>query len=657
MDKKTLIGLVLIVLVIVTFSLFNNKAEPKDDTSDNDTTQTEQIVDNDSIEEESGSSLIAKLDENGQPIVDPEKGQLYTDTISGKDTFLLVNGSDVEELTANDSDSTETDSLNTTDNEEPEKSNEPAFEETVYILENEKMIINVSNVGGRISSVFLKDFRSYDDYVADNDNPIQIYDDKSTFGLLYPDNGAKVRTDELEFKVVEQNDKSITLETKRNGKTIGFTYNLKKDVYDLDYNVYFEGFTDEEVKKTSFTADFYLLATEKYYPNEERQATVYWQYEGDNYDYITHDNEGLDEKTEWMAFRSTFFAAIISSKNGFGTDNSKVGLHEIEGEQTKYIKKYTADMNLGASSAANVVEMNWYFGPVDYDVLVEYDNGTEDIVELGTGLFRWINKYAIRPLFMFLINTGMGLALAILLLTIIVKLVLSPVNYKMYMSSAKMKVLKPEIEKISKKYPKKEDAMKKQQETMKLYRETGVSPLAGCIPMLIQMPILFAIFRLFPSSIELRQKSFLWAEDLSTYDSPIVFGFDIPLYGDHVSILTLLMAGTTLLYTHYNSSNMQQPTQEGMPNMKFIMYLFPIMMLFFFNSYASGLSFYYFISTLMTILIMFAIKRFMIDDEKILAKIEANRANPKKKGKSRFQERLEEAQRLQQERSKNKKKK
>ena len=187
--------------------------------------------------------------------------------------------------------------------------------------------------------------------------------------------------------------------------------------------------------------------------------------------------------------------------------------------------------------------------------------------------------------------------------------------------------------------------MKKQQETMALYRETGVSPLAGCIPMLIQMPILFAIFRLFPSAIELRQKTFLWAEDLSTYDSPINFGFDVPFYGDHMSILTLLMSGTTLLYTHYNSSNMQQPQQEGMPNLKFIMYLFPIMMIFFFNNYSSGLSYYYFISTLMTIGIMFAIKRFFIDEDKILAKIEANKSNPDKK-----------AQRLQQERSKNNKK-
>ena len=198
--------------------------------------------------------------------------------------------------------------------------------------------------------------------------------------------------------------------------------------------------------------------------------------------------------------------------------------------------------------------------------------------------------------------------------------------------------------------------MKKQQETMALYRETGVSPMAGCVPMLIQMPILFAIFRLFPSELSLRQKNFLWAEDLSSYDSILNFSFNIPFYGDHISLFTLLMAGTTLLYTHYNSSNMQQPTMEGMPNMKYIMYIFPFLMIFFFNSYSSGLSYYYFISTLMTIGIMWAIKKFMLDEDKIIAKIEANRANPnKKKGKSKFQQRLEEAQKLQAERQKGKK--
>ena len=257
-----------------------------------------------------------------------------------------------------------------------------------------------------------------------------------------------------------------------------------------------------------------------------------------------------------------------------------------------------------------------------------------------------------RPMFKLFVGWEIGVGLAILLLTIVVKLILSPVNYKMYKSSAMMKTLKPEIDELAKKFPKKEDAMKKQQALMALYRETGVSPFAGCIPMLIQMPILFAIFRLFPASLELRQKPFLWAEDLSSYDSIWTFGYNIPFYGDHISLFTLLMAGTTLLYTHYNSSNMQQPTQEGMPNLKYIMYIFPFLMIFFFNNFSSGLSYYYFISTLITILIMWAIKKFMIDEAKLLAKIQANKANPVKKTKSKFAQRLEEAQKLQAEKMK-----
>ncbi|UKN01656.1 membrane protein insertase YidC [Paracrocinitomix mangrovi] len=643
MDKKTLIGLVLIAATLIGFSLFNRQGADENASADNDKDSTKQEIVADSNATELPNSLIAQFDDNGDPIIDSVKGQLFLDTLTGEDTFLLI------QPVLND----------TTKQTIVENIDTNSVPEETYTLENEVLILEVTNRGGYIKNVFLKDYLSYEDYAAGNKNPLHLYDEISTYGLIYPEGANTVRTDQLAFAVVDQDDKSITLESNRNGKVVGFTYKMKPNKYDLDFDIYFEGFTDKEVASAQFTSDMYLLNNEKYYPNEKRQATLYWQYKDDDYDYIQNtESEDMEEVVDWVSFRSTFFTAIVSAKNGFGKKDSKVTLYAIEDqEQTTYVKQYGADLNLGTTKADNVVELNWYFGPADYDILVEYDNGTEDIVELGTGLFRWINKGAIRPLFMWLLDTGMGVGLAILILTIIVKLVLSPVNYKMYKSSAMMKVLKPEIEKITKKYPKKEDAMKKQQETMALYRETGVSPLAGCVPMLIQMPILFAIFRLFPSAIELRQTSFLWAEDLSTYDSPVTFGFSIPLYGDHMSIFTLLMAITTLLYTHYNSSNMQQPTQEGMPNMKFIMYFFPIMMIFFFNSYAAGLSYYYFISTLMTVLIMFAIKRFMIDDEKILAKIEENRANPKKsKGKSRFQQRLEDAQKLQQERAKNKKK-
>lgn len=640
MDKKSITGLIIIAGILVGFAIFSPQPEPVDTTQEVaeniDTTDADPIV-QESNQSTPTSHLIPKLDQEGNQIFDSVQGLAYTDTVSGLDTFIVVAEiaepaqEQFEELTA--------------------------IEETTTTLENDLLIAEFSNVGGRIKTVKFKEYLTYNDFIEEKDNPLQLFDSSSVYGIAYGSGKNEVNTADLEFSITEQTEDKIVLSSNHRGKKVIYTYTLKPNKYDIDFDVAFDGFDDDEVADARFTADFKLLATEKHFPNEQRNSVTFFQYEEDSYDYIwMQDDLEFEENIEWISFKQTFFTAIISNKNNFSPKNSWIDIADFDNkEQTTYTKHYRADVNLGASKAANIVELNWYMGPVDYDVLSEYDNGTVDIVELGPGLFRWINKYFMRPLFNSFLGWGIGVGIAILLLTIVVKLVLSPVNYKMYKSSAMMKVLKPQIDKINERFPKKEDAMKKQQEVMKLYRETGVSPLAGCVPMLIQMPILFAIFRLFPASIELRQKGFLWAEDLSSYDSPIQLGFEIPFYGSHVSIFTLLMAGTTLLYTHYNSSNMQQPTQQGMPNMKYIMYFFPIMMIFFFNSYSSGLSFYYFISTLMTIGIMFAIKRFLIDDQKLLARIEANQANPKKKkGKSKFAQRLEEAQRLQQERMKNK---
>ena len=264
-----------------------------------------------------------------------------------------------------------------------------------------------------------------------------------------------------------------------------------------------------------------------------------------------------------------------------------------------------------------------------------------------------------QPIFNLIITAGSAIGWAILILTIILKLILMPIQWKMFVSSVKMKILKPEIDTLNAKFPNKEDAMKKQTEMMTLYKESGASPLAGCLPMLIQMPILLAVFRFFPAAFELRQQPFLWAEDLSSYDSIWDFGVNIWFYGDHISLFTLLMAATTLLFTYMNSGNVQQPTTPGMPNMKVIMYIFPFMMIFFFNNYSSGLSYYYFISTLVSILIMIIIKRFFVNEDNLKEKMALRKAkaaaNPKEKKKSRFQLKLEEMQKQQQEMLKNKK--
>ncbi|MFN5636261.1 MAG: membrane protein insertase YidC, partial [Flavobacteriales bacterium] len=326
-------------------------------------------------------------------------------------------------------------------------------------------------------------------------------------------------------------------------------------------------------------------------------------------------------------------------------------------KDTTHIKAMKS--SLGLQFNQNKASFSWYFGENDYKTLSAYNANYDDILNYGWGLFRWINLYAVQPIFNLIVSNGIGVGIAILLLTIVLKLILMPIQWKMFVSSVKMRILKPEIEQLNVKYPNKEDALKKQTEMMSLYKDSGASPLAGCVPMLIQMPILLAVFRFFPAAFELRQQPFLWAEDLSSYDSIWDFGFHVWGYGDHVSLFTLLMAATTLWYTYMNSGNMQQPKQPGMPDMRVIMYIFPVLMIFFFNDFSSGLSYYYFISTLISIIIMVVIKRFFVDEDKLKIKMEERMAKAKvtPKKKSKFQERLEEMQKKSIEMQKNNKRK
>lgn len=647
MDKRSIIGLFIIGAILFAFSYFNPSQPENSETAnaqtDTLTSENDSIVQLDTTPSktiiEPINNLVPVLNEDGIQLTNNIGQYHYKDTVLDLDTFLTKKLDAVPLL------------------------EQIAVEEKTIRLENNKIAVDISNKGGNIQAVYLKEYNTYADFIKENEAPLQLFDRQSTYGVTFKDGEEILNANDFDFKVREQNKDVVILDMiNPSGKSVSYRYALSENHYDVEFDVSFTGFNEDDASSTFLNTDFKLLSTEKHLPSEQRVSTIFFKYNEDSYDYLSiagDDDEVLEEKTAWVAFKQSYFSAILMSENGFkGDENSTIEILNLPETDTTYIKHYKSNLDLGVSNFNNTVEMKWYFGPNDYDILAEYGNGSEDIVDLGWGLFRWINVYFMRPIFGWLMNMGIGAGIAILFLTIFVKLLLSPVNYKMYKSSAMMKVLRPEIEKITKKFPKKEDAMKKQQATMALYRETGVSPMAGCIPMLIQMPILFAIFRLFPAEIALRQEGFLWAEDLSTYDSILNFGFEIPFYGAHISLFTLLMAATTLLYTHYNSSNMQQPQMEGMPNMKYIMYFFPIMMIFFFNSYASGLSYYYFISTLMTIGIMFAIKKFMLDEDKILAKIESNKANPKKKkGKSKFQQRLEEAQKLQQERQRQKNRK
>lgn len=652
MDRNTVIGLVLIGVILSVFTIVSQPSESemkkqrqeianakkKEAEKDKEAVKTKAAKAKAIVNKSVADSLVPKKDEAGKQIA-TSKGLVYTNTKTKKDTTISF---DIKEHPS---------TLVVTKGE-------------LFKLENDKLIIWFSSKGGKVASVFLKEYETYDNY-AKKDNkitPLHLFADGDAVNEIeFPLNGKKIKTGVKLFEVLDYTDHSITFELDLgDGQKIQNVYALKKGAYDIDYTINLEGFGGK-VSPNNFMFNWQTAyqRTERLFVEQRRVSTVCFNYKKEGFDYLSEvsdDDAEAEDDIEWISYKQSYFSSFIRPENGFKKDGSKFRVNAYEGDESKgrLLKDFTSSANLNVQDANKAsIKMNWFFGPNDYETLKSYDHSYDNILNFGWGLFRWINLYAVQPLFNFLASTGMGLGIAILLLTLILKFILMPIQWKMYLSSAKMRILKPEIDELNKKYPNKDDAMKKQMEMMTLYRESGASPLAGCVPMLIQMPILLAVFRFFPSAFELRQKPFLWAEDLSSYDSIWNFGTYIPMYGDHMSLFTLLMAGTTLLYTYLNSGNMQQPQQPGMPNMKVIMYIFPFMMIFFFNNYSSGLSYYYFISTLVSILIMVLIKQFFVDEEKLKAKMAARKVassgTTKEKKKSKFQERLELMQKQQQE--------
>jgi YidC/Oxa1 family membrane protein insertase len=366
------------------------------------------------------------------------------------------------------------------------------------------------------------------------------------------------------------------------------------------------------------------------------------------------DSKAISNKLKWIGYKDQYFSSALIAKESFGASQ----LDSKYFKSGEYLKDYSTTTSVDFDARSNLpIEMNFFFGPNDYNLLKTYDKTKfegqdlqmEKLVNMGWSLFRSINKWVIIPIFDWLIGSVVNVGLAIFLLTLIVKMLLFPLVYKSLMSSAKMRVMKPQIEAITSKYPGQENAMARQQKTMELYRQVGINPMSGCIPMLIQMPILVALFWFFPSSIELRHQSFLWANDLATYDAVIHWDTYIPFisdsFGNHLSIFCLLMTIVNIVYTKFNMDQ-TNTGQEQMPGMKVMMYIMPVFMLFFLNSYSSGLNYYYFISTLITVLQTMAFRHFL-NEKALLEKLEANKKNPPKK-KSGFMARLEEAQRKQQ---------
>lgn len=653
MDKNTFIGIALIAGILITFSVLNQKS-PEELAK-----QKQQQIEMDSLANVAAASqAIDSIKQNENEF----KFESVPDSVL-VDIDSTLRDSVAAAYLANK----ETESLNKKfDIFSPAASGS----NTSYTLQNDKLILTIDSKGGRITSARLKDFQSYDNYViAREENggnnkgikiiePLQLFDGDSSYQYFnLPMNSSKsIKTDELFFEPVSVNENKIVLRAKTNdnSKYIDFTYALKEGKYDVDYNVSLVGLQDDvDGNKLAFNWEMKSLSTEKLVDNEQLSSNIFFKYKDGDYDYLYErrdDDVEIENTATWVAFKHNYFSSMVINNEGFAKGSSLYSGPIMN--SSKYSNYYKADLDVSKVITPNTsLNLSFYFGPNDYDILASYNNGMEDVINLGWGIFRWTNKWLIMPIFNFLNNFGWNMGLIILLVTIVVRLIILPLTYKNYKSSAKMKVLKPEITAINEKY-KDGDAMKRQQETMALYRQTGVSPMAGCLPMFIQMPILIAVFRFFPSTIELRQKAFLWAEDLSSYEAIYNFpnGFEIPFYGNHVSLFTLLLCISTIFYTRMNSNQMSMPSQPGMPNMKVIMYLMPIMMLFFLNSYAAGLTFYYFCGNLLTMGLMLLVKKYMIDEDKLRSQIEENKKKPKTK--SKFQQRMDELVKQQQAKAK-----
>ena len=518
-------------------------------------------------------------------------------------------------------------------------------DEKTYTLENDKIKLIFTNKGGEIKSAIIKGFYTYDEYKKNPEErkDIEIFNNQDSKFEISADRNVSTN----EFFSVQKTDKSIIFKKDyEKGVFIEYIYTLngeEENFVDLTINT--EGISNPELIWTIAAPE-----TEKSKTNQELGTGFYYQEEHSKDVDYTWDNDEFEinefeTDLSWISFTQQFFSTIIEAKNN--NFNSDTKLKSSKNENDEYVK--TLSLKTTLKSGENNYSI--YFGENDYKKLKGYDKSFEEIIPLGWGIFGWVNRVAVIPIFDFLRNSAglTNFGLIILILTLIIKLSLSPLTYKSYLSQAKMKVLKPEIDKINEKH-KEKDPMKAQKETMGLYRKAGVNPMGGCLPMLVQFPILIAMFRFFPASMELRQKSFLWADDLSSYDSIMSLPWDIPFYGDHVSLFTLMMTVSTLIYTHMNS----QMTSNQMPGMKWMMYLMPIMFLGFFNSYASSLSYYYFLANVFTFSQMYFMKRF-VDDDKLLAQLEENKKKPKKK--SKFQKKLEEMQKKQEQQMKKRKKK
>lgn len=512
------------------------------------------------------------------------------------------------------------------------------------VLENERLQVAINTHGARPAVIRLKEYQTH------NKTPLYLADpDSGNYEFRFFLGKNDITTKDLHFTAEKLGTTGVRLKaaTTDPGKFLRITYQLDTANYLMDVRAELVGLENEvDAGSTVFNWDLVGFSNEKYRTGELQKSGVYYKYFNADREYLSEsdaDEKKLEGKTNWVAFKQDFFTVGLISAEGFASNGSEIAITPLE--DSTHTKHYSAKLFFEKERGAKVdLPFRMYLGPNHYGTLRRTEVEQFDkIIDLGWGIFGWMNKWLVIPIFNWLDGWKWSYGIIILVLTIAIKLLLMPLTYKNFVSSARMRLLKPEMDVINEKY-KDGDMLKKQQATMDLYRKAGVNPASGCLPMLVQMPVLFAMFKFFPSSIELRQEKFLWADDLSTYDSILSLPFNIPAYGTHVSLFTILMAASTMIYTAINSK--QMPQQQGMPNMKLMMYLFPVMMLFFMNSLPAGLSYYYLLANVISILQMTVMKSWFVNEDKIRAQLVQNMKTPKKK--SKWQQRLEDMQKQQQ---------
>ena len=624
-DKNTLIGILLLLALFVGFSIFNRPSQEE----------------------------VERQKRYRDSIAQVQQEQFQQQLLKqAEDSIRLAQAQSLDTI-AEISDSARADLLASTFGDFAPAS---AGMESEIILANNLLHITLNSKGAQISSVRVKGYKTYD---GDSLEVVKA-DPGNEMNLDFFNGNKPISTKNLFFTVASQTDNSVVLRANAgDDKWLEFAYYLPEDSYVVDFTISFhnlKGLIKQNSSFLDFTWNQFLPVLERGNDWEVQNSGLYYKYTGDDDDVESivltdgEKNEQLNTSTKWIANKGQFFSSVIMNKTSFPNALLSSQKTSLNGNMLFMSSK------IGVPNNCETDSMAFYFGPNKYSILSNTTVGVTDsddldldqLVPLGWGIFGWVNRWAIIPLFNWLGSFISNYGLIILLMTIVIKLVIFPLTYKSYQSSAKMRALKPMVEEIGKKFPKPEQAMQKQQATMDLYKRAGASPLGGCLPMLLQMPILIAMFRFFPASIELRQQSFLWASDLSSYDSILDLPFSIPWYGDHISLFTLLMAAGIIIQQKMNSGQMD--TGQTMPGMKLMLYLLPAMMIFWFNDYAAGLSYYYFLSNVISIIQIYIIRRHIDEKalfEKLKAKAEKSAKEPKKK--SGFLARLEEAQRRQME--------